>query len=1176
MESNQNTLTVSYLNIKGQTGFPTEKQFQIENLLKFSSSDILHLQETHIDDDTFEQCSFIKANYFVIPNNAANKYGTASLVKNDLHVENICTDTSGRIIIFEVCGVTFGNFYLPSGTDGATRAQRENYFGEKIPNMMVNSKPSGCIGGDFNCIISKEDATNNPETKHSPCLSRLVKAFNWSDSYRVLHHHTKAFSRYYVVNGISGASRIDRQYHWGEISILSAEYIPVAFSDHFGHIVKMKVPDPLSRLICPKSRPIFKVKEEVAFDREFQDRVKSSMEEWGNVDHSLPIFQWWELVIKPGIRKIAMDRSKQINIERRSRLNLLILRQTYLVKKIRASHQGDWSKWLAELSVIQFQINDWYKGSADKIKRQARVQEFQESEKTRIYHHEIHQRHIRKSAILKLQTTNELLIGHEKCAHHLESLVGDLLLSPANLCSSAQDTLLNELDEALTEEENDLLDKVPTKEEVLSVLKSANLNAAPGIDGITMLVYNNCWDSLGDTLTSLAIAMHNCEPLPASMRTSMMVFGSKPKKALSILPKDKRRISLLNCDFKLLEGIQAKRFRHLGNRLLSPLQYVAGRDRKIHHGIARSRDAISSAMKSKLGCGIADMDFIAAFDWLVLSWVWKVLDKLKVKGPTINRLQNLYSNSLSIVVVNNKLGRIFNDKRGSLRQGGLASMEWFAFGIDPLLRYLERRLEGIPIVSIPVQGPATHTEIWPLPALEERFKLMAYCDDVKPSISSMSEFFVVDKGCHLFEVSSGCKLHRDPSSGKCKFLALGRWRGLLEQEDIPLKYMVLTQTLDMVGVELQATWPKSRKVNGEFAQGKIDSTINSWKSGKFMDLISRPWSINNYALSKIWHRAHTVDLRVIDINKITCKIKSWLYQDQLEKPEEVVLYRSIHHGGLGLHNVKIRSNALLIKTFLETAINPDYINSLFHNLIYRFYILEDDTVVNPPPRPQFLSESMISHIKRVKENSSLNIATMSTSQWYKALLEDMLMEPDIHGQLDLIKTRVESASEEIDWGITWRRTRSRGLGSEVMSFLWKMINNILPTESRLARILPNSVEFCKFCPDQLSADLPHCLIKCVQTKEVGSWLVSVIRQQDDTVNENKLVKLDFICEENLEFPLVWLIGQTLHHLWENRVSGKVANMVMTRTMLEHKIALLRETRFSIACETLERIISNVN
>ena len=135
----------------------------------------------------------------------------------------------------------------------------------------------------------------------------------------------------------------------------------------------------------------------------------------------------------------------------------------------------------------------------------------------------------------------------------------------------------------------------------------------------------------------------------------------------------------------MLEGIQAKRFRKLGNIILSPLQYVAGNDRKIHHGIAHARDAISAAMKSKLGCGIADMDFIAAFDWLVLSWVWKVLDKLKVNSSVINRLQNLYTNSLSIVVVNNKLGQTFPDKRGSLRQGGLASMEWFAFGIDPLI-----------------------------------------------------------------------------------------------------------------------------------------------------------------------------------------------------------------------------------------------------------------------------------------------------------------------------------------------------------------------------------------------------------------------------------------------------------------------------------------------------------
>ena len=55
----KNILTISYLNIKGQTGFKLDKQFQVEDFLKQSKSDILHLQEVHIEDDTFEQCNFI-------------------------------------------------------------------------------------------------------------------------------------------------------------------------------------------------------------------------------------------------------------------------------------------------------------------------------------------------------------------------------------------------------------------------------------------------------------------------------------------------------------------------------------------------------------------------------------------------------------------------------------------------------------------------------------------------------------------------------------------------------------------------------------------------------------------------------------------------------------------------------------------------------------------------------------------------------------------------------------------------------------------------------------------------------------------------------------------------------------------------------------------------------------
>ena len=74
----------------------------------------------------------------MIANNAQNKYGTASLVKNDFLVENVMLDTEGRVIVFEISGVTFAYIYLPSGTDATSRSNREKYSAEIIPQILVN------------------------------------------------------------------------------------------------------------------------------------------------------------------------------------------------------------------------------------------------------------------------------------------------------------------------------------------------------------------------------------------------------------------------------------------------------------------------------------------------------------------------------------------------------------------------------------------------------------------------------------------------------------------------------------------------------------------------------------------------------------------------------------------------------------------------------------------------------------------------------------------------------------------------------------------------------------------------------------------------------------------------------------------------------------------------------
>ena len=109
---------------------------------------------------------------------------------------------------------------------------------------------------------------------------------------------------------------------------------------------------------------------------------------------------------------------------------------------------------------------------------------------------------------------------------------------------------------------------------------------------------------------------------------------------------------------------------------------------------------------------------MSAFDFLVMSWVFQVLRKKGLNEAVINRLANLYKDNVSIVVVNNIQGKSIINNRLSLRQGDVPSMILFAYGIDPLISYLDRRLTGILISSIPVMGPPKYYPWSPSPIEE--------------------------------------------------------------------------------------------------------------------------------------------------------------------------------------------------------------------------------------------------------------------------------------------------------------------------------------------------------------------------------------------------------------------------------------------------------------------------
>ena len=159
---------------------------------------------------------------------------------------------------------------------------------------------------------------------------------------------------------------------------------------------------------------------------------------------------------------------------------------------------------------------------------------------------------------------------------------------------------------------------------------------------------------------------------------------------------------------------------------------------------------------------------------------------------------------------------------------------------------------------------------------------------------------------------------------KVKFLPLGKWIRTLCQENLKHQFIQLSDYLDFVEIELRAKYMNTRCENGDILVQMVKNVINPWRGSKFMDLTERAHAINCYAISKIWYRWGSINLREGDVSLILSLVKAWLYHDMCVKPSELALFRPTDRGGLGLMHINTRAQAILIRSFLETAVNPMY------------------------------------------------------------------------------------------------------------------------------------------------------------------------------------------------------------------------------------------------------------
>ena len=338
-----------------------------------------------------------------------------------------------------------------------------------------------------------------------------------------------------------------------------------------------------------------------------------------------------------------------------------------------------------------------------------------------------------------------------------------------------------------------------------------------------------------------------------------------------------------------------------------------------------------------------------------------------------------------------------------------------------------------------------------------------------------------------------------------------------------------------------------------------------------MPLTMRPWSINCYVLSKVWFRCGSVDLRVADISAITSSVKSWLYADLLEKPSEAVMCRPVSYGGLGVTSVRFKALAVLIRNFMETAANPKFKRSLLHSVLFRYHVLDDNSVPDPGYLPYY-NESFFETIKHVHLETPLNVTTMSTSEWVRILTEDGLTMDRAEFR-KYIPCKAELSIPRNDWDLSWRLCRLSGLGSDIASFNFKLLHGLLVTKERLHHLNPASSTTCAHCKDKVTENLLHALLYCPYNDGVGHRLLSAVEHLVPDITPDSLLRLELKnIPEDSELPTILFISSILMETWEKRLSKSRIRLYDIRATLEAKCLLLRETRFSSLTTTLSDLL----
>ncbi|KAE8671815.1 kinase-related family protein [Hibiscus syriacus] len=296
-------------------------------------------------------------------------------------------------------------------------------------------------------------------------------------------------------------------------------------------------------------------------------------------------------------------------------------------------------------------------------------------------------------------------------------------------------------------EQNMLLEKEFSEEEVWETLKSCDSNKAPGPDGLNLGFFKRFWSVLKGNIMQFFHRFFVGKEWEHGINHTFITLIPKESNIGSL--DDYRPISLVGGVYKILSKCLSRRLRSCIEDLISPTQFAFIPGRQILDCSLIANEGIDYWRKKGLKGCVFKVDFKKAYDTVDWPILFKVMEKMGFGFTWISWIRRCVSTASISVLVNGVPSEEFPMAKG-LRQGCSLSPLLFNL-VGELLNLLIRRAVSEGLFAGLTVGKEEGS--FNLSHLQFADDLIIFCGASKTQIMN------VKRVLRVFEVMSGLQLN---------------------------------------------------------------------------------------------------------------------------------------------------------------------------------------------------------------------------------------------------------------------------------------------------------------------------------------------------------------------------------------------------------------------------------